>query len=387
MTILFVSDNYLPAINGITNHILTVTAELKKRGHRVIIVAPNFGDSAIEKDVLRLPSLPMPLRRGDRLTSLWSSKIESYLLGTEIDIVHSHLLLSGFLGLRIARKKKLPRVVTAHTSFKEYLHWILPWMGRASDPLASYAIRFYYNLFDAVIAPSFKTYEELKTVNVSSRIEVMPSGINLGIFRRATHQKFLQEFNLERQTPLVIMVGKLDPGKNVEIAVEAIGKVQKEIGNVKLAIIGDGVLRPKIEALIKNLKLSSTVFVTGFVDYETVASANKAAWTTLVLSEIDVLPTVAIEAAAAGGPIVALKDKAFRNVVLDKENGFLVKKEPEIIARAIIRILKDRRLSEAMGKKSLEIAGNFSIEKYVDKLEELYNKLISGRAAKISRIS
>lgn len=383
MTILFATDNFLPAVNGIVNQVVTIREELRKRGHRVIIVAPKYNHEPQEADVLRLPSISFPFRPGDRITMPFVPRIEQALLKIPIDIIHSHLFLTGFLGTKIAAKKHIPKVVTLHTLANQLVSWIVPWAVRISEPLTNLVYRFYFNQYDVAIAPSAKAAEALKKAGVKTPIKIIPNGINLEIFKNTSGDKFCQKFGIDRKKYLLVIVGKLDPGKNVDLGVLAMKKVKERIPQVKLAIVGDGPCRKAIQGLIQKMNLTPDVFMTGFIDQEMVASANKAASVVLLTSDIDVLPTVAIEAVACGKPIVAIRDKSIAGIVKHKKNGLLAAKDPTAIANEITRILQNPALAKEYGFSSLEIAKKFSVQSCVDQLEVLYQGLINNYQEKI----
>lgn len=377
MTILFTTDNYLPATNGVITQVKAIKEELERRGHRVVIVAPKYGKHAPEVDVFRLASTGMPQRPGDRLVFPFNKRVEMELLKMPIDIFHNHLGLTGLLGKRIAVKKRLPKVATLHTLFGQVGRWIFPQLAFAVDPVADYIARAAFKNYDMIIAPSQRAADSLVRAKVKSPIKIIHNGINLNIFKEADENVFRQKFAIDRKKRLLVLVGKLDPGKNVDLAILAIEKIRREVPDVQLAIIGDGVLRNKLQELIDALNLNNSVTITGFLDYQMVASAYKAASVALMMSDIDTFSAVLIEAAASGRPIVALKDKSAAEVVKDGENGILVAKEAGKVAQAIIRLLQDPELSRQYGKAGIKIAESFSIKSYVDELEDLYKELIN----------
>lgn len=380
MNILFVSDHYLPAVNGVVKQMVTIKEELERRHHKVIIVAPKYDRKSKRseqiEDILYLPSMPFFLRPQDRVSLPFYAKIEKKLLGMDIDVIHSHGFLSSSLGMKIANEKGIPIVVTLHTSIQEYTRWLLPWAKRITPPITNWITHLYFNQFDTVIAPSIKAVKTLKKSKVTAPIVLMHNGIDIDHIRNIGPENFREKYGITRETPLVVIVGRIDFGKNVHLAIKAMKKVIKAVPDAKLAIIGDGTLRKKMESLIRKLKLQDNIFVTGFIDHDLVLSATQAATISLMTSDSDTLPTVAIEAISCGKPMVAVQDDAITAIIRHGDNGLLTSKDVNEIAAAIIRLLKNKKLRENYSKSCLKKCGKFSIGSYVNELELLYKNLI-----------
>lgn len=377
MNILFVSDHYLPAVNGIVKQMITIKKELESRGHKVLVVAPKFDPESKEmKDVFHIPSLPFFIRPQDRLTIPFDRKIEKLLMATPIDIIHSHGFLSGLLGIKIAHKKGIPQVVTLHTSFQEYSRWLLPWAKHLTPPITNWLSYLYFNQFDTVIAPSIKAVKALKKSQVKTPVATIHNGIEMTELEKISPDVFLKKYHLNKKNPLIILVGRIDIGKNVHLAIKAMKKIVKKIPDVQLAIIGDGHLRKRMKSLIKRSKLSENIFITGFLDHDMVMSANKAATLSIMTSDSDTLPTVAIEAIACGKPMVAVNDDAITCIIKHGVNGLLTTKDPGRIATAILKLLRNKKLRTKYSQACTKIAQEFSIESYVNKLQKLYEELI-----------
>ncbi len=378
MTILLDTDNYKPAVNGVVSHVLLIKEELEKRGHTVIIVAPSYGkrNGRPEKNLYRLHAINNPLRSVDKLVLPFDPIVESAVLRYPIDIVHSHLFLSGFFGLQIARKKRIPKVATLHTLFGYYWQWLLPHMEGVTDHVTDFVQRFYFEYYDAVIAPSSKAVSALKRAKVKTNVALIHNGIKLDPFIHADASLFRSNYHISKNTRLLVLVGRVDHGKNIDFALRAMQKVVEKMPNTKLAIVGDGLQRKKIEKLIFRLNLSSHVFITGFVDKTMVASANKAATAALFMSTHDTFSTVAMETIVTGTPMIAVKDKAVVGIVKDNHNGLFTTTNPSTIAASILHLLTTPALDEKLRSGCFEDRKKFSIEHTVDSLLALYNEYI-----------
>ena len=124
MNILMMTNTFTPHVGGVARSVEAFTAEYRRRGHRVLVVAPEFENMPEhETGVIRMPAiqhfngsdfsvvLPTP--------GFLSSALEEF----RPDIVHSHHpFLVGGTALRIARTHELPLVFTHHTMNEQNTH-------------------------------------------------------------------------------------------------------------------------------------------------------------------------------------------------------------------------------------------------------------------------
>jgi len=377
-----VTDQYPPFVGGVARHVLLVKTELEKRGHTITVLTTDFGKKKVETNVYTLPSVPFPLRRLDPMVIPFNPELESKLEKLPFDIVHNHLFMSGFMGLRIAKKKTIPSLVTLHLLFNTYVNWILPF-PKTWYPFTDRVARYYFNKHDAVDAPSTKAYKELQRLHLSAELKLIYNGINLPDPRNVNENLFFDTFHVDKKDPLIAIIGRIDPEKNVDLTVKAVAKVRMKIPNIKLAIVGDGQLRPQVEKVVDALDMRKSVLFTGYVDQAMVASINKASQIILFASVGDTLPTVLIEGMSLEKPIIAVNDLAIVDLVHNKKNGIIVNKSADEMAEGIITLLEDDKLRLQYGKASYEFSKAFSIQNHVDNLENFYRELIEKKKRSI----
>ena len=189
MKTLMLTNTYLPHVGGVARSVVAFATELRRRGHRVLIVAPEFENCpADEIDVVRVPAV-QNFNGSDFSVRI---PIPGFLTSTvtqfEPDIVHSHHpFLMGDTALRIAAARDLPLVFTHHTMYEQYTHYV-----PVKSPLLS---RFvidlttgYANLCNAVIAPSESVAEILRSRGVTAPIDVIPTGVDIARFEAGDGQ-------------------------------------------------------------------------------------------------------------------------------------------------------------------------------------------------------
>ena len=127
---------------------------------------------------------------------------------------------------------------------------------------------------------------------------------------------------------------------------------------------------------MKKLGLNNVVF-TGAVPHKNLPVYYQAADLFVFASLTETQGIVILEAMASGLPVIALKDDAFREIVTDNKNGFLIdpNSSPAFFVKKALEILDDSALHKKFSRASLQIVKNFSEEKQAEKLAEIYKKL------------
>lgn len=142
---------------------------------------------------------------------------------------------------------------------------------------------------------------------------------------------------------------------------------------VKFAVVGEGLLRPRLEAMRAELKLEDTVSFVGWVTH--------AAERTLPVFDVFFQPSlweamsiVILEAMAVGKPIVASRVGENPVVIQDGVNGLLVNaKDIDGMASALLRLVGDPELRQRLGAEAARTAAErFSVEHMTRAYEQAY---------------
>ncbi len=119
----------------------------------------------------------------------------------------------------------------------------------------------------------------------------------------------------------VVAIGRLVEQKGQLALVRAMAETEKD---VHLTLIGDGEMRGQIEALIRELRLSDRITLTGWVDEARIKSELDAAHALVMPSFAEGLPMVVMEAMAAARPVIATYIAGTPELVQDGKTGWLV---------------------------------------------------------------
>jgi glycosyltransferase involved in cell wall biosynthesis len=197
------------------------------------------------------------------------------------------------------------------------------------------------------------------------RITVIPNAVGKGFFADRAYAPSAQEVRL-------LSIGRLASQKKVERIIEAMRFLTIP---ARLMVVGDGEERMKLEALAHTLGLSNVSFV-GAKDDAAMQAQHRASDIFLISSEKEGgTPLVALEAMAAGLPIIGTDVSGIRELV--EGVGVLVE-EPyaQNLAVAIERVWRDRAELMRLSAQSREKATHYTPERFVSALERVYAGII-----------
>lgn len=325
MNILMLTNTYLPHVGGVARSVESFTAAYRKKGHRVLVVAPEFeGMPEDEVDVVRVPAVQDFQGSGFSLALPFAGLLSQRLDSFAPDIVHSHHpYLLGMTAMRIARYRNLPLVFTHHTLYEEYTHYIAeesPLFRRFVAELAT----VYANLCEQVFAPSQSMARLLRERGVLRPIEVIPTGVDIASFAKGDGDAFRRESGIPEDAFVVGHLGRLAPEKNVRFLAEAVAEFMKGDGRAHFLVAGDG---PSAEAMgdaIDRAGVGRRARFVGIVRPPRLADAYHAMDVFAFASHTETQGMVLTEAMAAGVPVVGLDASGVRDVVSDQRNGRLI---------------------------------------------------------------
>lgn len=325
MNILILTNTFTPHVGGVARSVTAFTEEYRKRGHRVLVVAPEFPDMPKDEvDVVRIPaiqnfnasdfSVVLPIH------PLLTEKVDAF----RPDIVHSqHPFLLGMTAVRIARRRGLPLVFTHHTLYERYTHYVpgdSPALKRFTIELATR----YANLVDQVFAPSESIRDLLQQRGVVTPIAVVPTGVRLEHFAHGDGAAFRRQMGIPEDAFVVGHLGRLAPEKNLEFLAQAVADFVGSHPHAHFLVIGSGPSEAAMRDVFAGAGLEARLHVAGILQQQALADALHAMDLFAFASTSETQGMVLTEAMAAALPVVALDAPGAREVVRDRHNGRLL---------------------------------------------------------------
>ena len=293
-------------------------------------------------------------------------RLRSLLKEVRPDILHTYLLHSNVLGRIVGRLTGVPQIIGSERTIGQARFW-----GRLLTRLTN-------PLTDAVEVNS-RTGAIAIENNLGiprEKIELVRSGVNIDEYSKPTKRTEVRnELDLSEDQHLVLYVGRLRSVKGVEFGIRSFALVKDKRPNSYMALAGEGEQLPYLQALVDDLGISNHVNFLGVRN--DLPDLLSAADSVLMPSLNEGFPRTAIEAMAAGKPLVATSVGGTPEAIIDGVTGILVPvKDIHAMAKAVISLVDDVLLQKRLGSAGAKLARkNYSITKYVHQLDELYCRL------------
>ncbi|OGY50293.1 MAG: hypothetical protein A3J65_04660 [Candidatus Buchananbacteria bacterium RIFCSPHIGHO2_02_FULL_45_11b] len=180
------------------------------------------------------------------------------------------------------------------------------------------------------------------------------------------------ELGLPQDKIIIGAIANFYETKGLSFLIKAAAEIISAHPEVFFVLIGEGELRPKLEKEIENLGLKNNFLLSG---------AKPEAYKYLSAFDLFVLPSIKegfsytiLEAMQAAKPIIATEVGGNPEMIIDGENGLLVKPAgPEELAGAINKILSDKNLAPRLGRQAkIDVSQKFRLEKMLGETEKIY---------------
>jgi glycosyltransferase involved in cell wall biosynthesis len=281
------------------------------------------------------------------------------------DVLHTYLLHGNILGRLIGRLVGVPVIIGSERTIGQARKW-----GRLATRLTN-------PLTDAVEVNSEIGGRAIeRDLGVpSEKIELVRSGLDLSVFSSANRRDELRtEFGVTADQHLIVYMGRLRTVKGVEYGIRAFASALEQLPNIRIVLAGEGDQRNFLSSLVSKLGISEQVdFLSVRNDVPELLSAADSV---LMPSLTEGFPRTAIEAMAAGKPVIATNVGGTPEAIIDGETGILVPaRDSDALASAIVRLVGDSDLQARLGAAGRERAAqNYSVDKYVSRLDEMYRR-------------
>jgi 1,2-diacylglycerol 3-alpha-glucosyltransferase len=368
----FFTEIYRPVVNGVVTSLDALADGLRGRGHEVYCFAPHMpGYEEADGPVFRMPSLPLPTRTSYRLTLPLVSRRNLNGVIKRLSLIHVHSpFVTGWMGMRYARRYAMPLVYTYHTQLEEYAHYV-PFERRATRFAASQLTRAFANGADAVVVPTRAMADRLRTLGVTARVEIVPSGIDVAGFGGGSRDEAVRaRAGAAPGDRLLLSVGRLAKEKNVELLFHALARSGDE--SLKLAIAGDGPLRAELEQRAASAGVMRQTCFLGPLPRASLPDLYASADAFVMPSTTETQGLVLAEALAAGAYVIAADAPQNRDVLGDAAE--IVPATAESFAAAFRRVGTVR--STEVARRAREAAARFSIEVQIERILGLYESLL-----------
>jgi glycosyltransferase involved in cell wall biosynthesis len=372
MRILFITETFLPKIDGVVTRVTYTIKNLHAMGHETMIIAPEGGLGSYDgAEVMGVPYVRLPFYK-DFKVGLPLAQIKEKINEFNPDLIH---LVSPFiLGssvLRYAYKQNIPLVTSNHIHISKYIEY--------------YKVQFATNMFwsiakntnekaDLALCPSQEMVDEFGQHGITGT-RLWRRGVDTELF---TPDKYSAEMRNwltgnEPDAPLIIYAGRLGEEKEIHM----LRPILEHFPRVRAAIIGDGPIKEKLQNYFEG---TSTVF-TGFLKGEKLAQAYASADVFIFPSQSETLGLVALESMAAGTPVIGARAGGITELLEDGKTGyFFTPGSIKDLREKAGLLLNDPEHLRNLSDQAYREAQRWSWRKATEQLFGMYQEVMEQRA-------
>lgn len=385
MRIAIVTESFLPHVNGVTNSVLRVVEQLRRHGHRVLIVAPGRCDeprtpaagtgrgvavmstpahpaSGEEVSVVRLPAVRLPGYRQVWVSLSGRRRLAGVLADFAPDVMHlaSPFVLGG-AAVRVGAALGIPTVAIYQTDVAGFAS---RYRLGVADGAVWRRVQRIHRAANRTLAPSPAAMRDLRGHGVP-RVHLWRRGVDSVRFHPTRRSTQLRARLAPQGELLIGYVGRLAAEKQVEdLAVVA------RLPGSRLVVVGAGPLSGRLRD-----RLPRATFL-GHLDGDELAAAVASLDVFVHPGRHETFCQAAQEAMASGVPVVACASGGLPDLVADGSTGLLYPPGDRSGLRArVAALLADPARRRAMGARARAAVRPWTWERVTGQLVEHYQQV------------
>lgn len=350
-----------PSKCGVWNNVYNISRGLIKKDHEVHVFSTNIikGQEKESKSFEIFEKIIFhryePKRKIGKNLMLWPKSLKKEIISFSPDMIHVHVYRHPHtnIGLKVAKKLKIPCVLTTHAPFVEF---------KNRGVLAALIERFYDRFFGKFILNSFSKvifiakWELLillkKIKCKKEKLIYIPNGVKKEFFKIKTKDK---------KKPVIFYLGRVAPVKNLNVFYE----LSKNFPTRKFVIYGPLEKEYHLK-LNKNIKFTNKIY-----DLKKELELLRKYDVYLLPSLREGLPQTLLEAMASGKLVISSKTLGAKELITEGKNGFLFKNFKEL-KEILDDVTKNFSKTKKIREQARKTAKKFLWDGIVNKTENLY---------------
>jgi glycosyltransferase involved in cell wall biosynthesis len=376
-------------IGGISPHVYNLSRNLQKNNVNVHVVTCDFPGAPSHEiidgvEIHRIDSYKNPAPDFATWVYLMNVNMQkeaasiTHSLGDQIDIFHAHdwLVATAGIGLKHVFRKpffatmhstEIGRRNGIHTDYERMIHETEAWLT--------------YEAWKVICCSDYMISHVRWAFGVPpDKLIMIPNGVNFEAYAKKENgdlKKFRNQFALP-QEKIVLFVGRLVNEKGAQVLVRAAPTVLERT-NAKFIIVGNGYMRDQLADIAKRIGVASKILFTGFVAEETLRGLQRSADVSVVPSLFEPFGIVALEAMAAGSPVVISDVGGLSEIVTHDVDGVKVySDDPNSLAWGITKVLTDENYAQQLKDNAYKrIQEKYNWNRIAQKTKTIYEKVLN----------
>lgn len=384
MRVLMLSTNYHPVVGGAESYCRDLAVGLVQRGHDVTVFTDGSNSNGpavlVEQGVTVIRERSYLARLAAADVSTWEQMAFGLLPAVsqavdlaEVDLIHANSQDTALLGTVLKLQYGIPLVVTSHEVQREH------------GPAGAGRCRLVFGHLpvDAHIAVS-GYYERVASSFGAANLHRIDLGVCLSRFSPGDAGAARRRLGIAVDDVVVTCVARFKARKGLLELIDAAASIAESMPQLRLVLVGttssgSAAYAERMRARIAESRLDDRFLLIEDYGHDQIATALHATDVYVQPSHVEGLGMAVLEAMACGVPVVASDTDGLREVIEPEKSGLLVPvRDPSALARAVLRLLGDRRLRDRLVQAGLARVSMFGVERMVERTEDLYRSLFIG---------
>ena len=373
LKLMIVTPYFYPKVGGLENYAYHIAKGLEdKHDWEIVVITSNHEEKKdrIEKlNNIKIYRLSKWFNISNTpINPMWYFQIKNIIKKEKPDVINAHTPVPFISDVTAMVCGNIPFILTYHTGS----------MMLKGKLLKDLLIKFYESSIlkitlkktkKIICSSDFVRVDFLKDYSKNT-ITITP-GVDINRFKPGI---------ADSKNKILFVAGlkKAEKYKGLEYLLSAVNIIKKNIKDAKLTVVGEGDYVTYYKKLCKNLGIIRNVEFKGVLYNKNLVKEYQKTNVFVLPSLYDSCPLVLLEAMACKKPVVGSDIGGIPYLIDNGKNGLLVPpKDPEALAKAIIKILKNPKLAKKMGRNGyMNVMDNFTWSKKIKKTNDLFADII-----------
>lgn len=316
--------------------------------------------------------------------------------GPRYDLIYSHYWLSGWVANKLNEVWGIPFVQMFHTlgHMKNRISTGSPMMMQDARVKTETEITRWA---ERIIAATPAEQAQLLWLYRADRrkIEIVPPGVDPERFQPIPTDVAREQLGIDPACNLFLFVGRIERLKAIDTILQAVDLLRREQGSLMertcFAIIGGDPKNPadeeiqRLKMISEKLGVDQLVDFLGAKDHDELRLYYAAASAVIVPSDYESFGMVALEAMAAGTPVIASEVGGLAFLVQDQQTGLLMPvRDPKALADGIMSIVVDPEKGHLLGRNAAQLAAQYAWQRIVQRLMPIFEDVVDRHQQRVN---